>query len=100
MKAIIRGISKTVDATQLVHAIQEEEYDAHLLMTVESSDGNLPGHDPASTAKFDSSLPIQGGGECRIRYEPCHFRDFYVDEYTREKLPQDLVKAAIVDELN
>ena len=35
----------------------------------------------------------------RIHYEPHSFRAQYLDEYTREVLPNDLVQAAIVEEL-
>ena len=77
MKAILRGISRTADATQSLQSLQEEEYDTHLLMSIAPLDNSLPSHDPASSADSNSgsssTLPIQGGGQVRIDYQPCHF---------------------------
>ena len=47
-----------------------------------------------------STLPVQGGGQVKIVYQATQFKDSYVDEYTRERLPLDLVKQAIIEELN
>ena len=95
LKAILRGMGRASDSIQQVQAIAEEEYDTHLLMSMTPPEP-LPDH---SQAVPESSLPKQGGGTVRIRYEACNFKQSYVDEYTREQLPQDLVKAATIEEL-
>ena len=48
----------------------------------------------------ESSVSRVGGGEVSVRYEPSNFKAQYVDEYTREVLPLDLVKSAMIEELN
>ena len=44
-------------------------------------------------------IPVQGGGTRKIHYALQDFRATYLDEYTREPLPHELVRAAIREEL-
>ena len=55
--------------------------------------------DPDEPA-HESDIPNMGGGKTHIRYDPVNFRDVYLDEYTRQPLPHNLVQAAIREELN
>ena len=96
LKALLRGMARTHDSTELVSDLVEEEYDTRLLVSV-VREGQAPDHDPAVPV---SKLPQEGGGEVQIRYEAHQLKDVYLDEYTREPLPLDRVKAAITDELD
>ena len=46
------------------------------------------------------SLPVEGGGSVHVTYSPHHIKQVYLDEYTREPLPQFLVEAATREVLN
>ena len=95
LKAILQGISDTQEALHTVNTMYQEAWDTELLLSLENSPS--PG---SKTASFpDGSLPVQGGGSVRIKYEPHQFKSQYLDEYTREVLPDHLVRAAIVEEL-
>ena len=96
MKAILRGLARTPESAQLVQGLAEEEYDTQLLMSIQSEE-RLPDHDRAVP---ESQMPKQEGGFVTIRYEAHQFKEVYLDEYTREPLPLDLVKNATIDELD
>ena len=40
------------------------------------------------------------GGDMQVVYDQINFKKAYYDEYTGEQLPEDLVRAAIIEELN
>ena len=46
-----------------------------------------------------SKCPKVGGGHIEISFDPRNFKPMYRDEYTNEILPEDLVRAAICEEL-
>ena len=46
-----------------------------------------------------STIPNVDGGFTHIKYDPVNFKEVYLDEYTREPLPTDLVREAIEEEL-
>ena len=48
----------------------------------------------------DSEVKLLKGGTLPVGYKAEHFKHQYIDEYTGEVLPQELIHAAIVDELN
>ena len=96
MKAILVGMAKTEEAQRFVSNMVEEEYDTSLCMSIQSVDSTMG----KATHVPEGVLPVQGGGKVKIRYDPCQFKEVYLDEYTRESLPHHLVRAAIRDELD
>ena len=96
LRAILDGMKDTQDAQECAAALAEEDWDTQLTLSMNqiAVDKNSPKVCPAS------SIPKVGGGTVTIKYEATNFRERYLDEYTREVLPLDLVKAAIVEELN
>ena len=43
--------------------------------------------------------PLPRGGSVHVTYDDCNFKQRYVDEYTGEELPRDLVKAAMIEDM-
>ena len=55
---------------------------------------------PARTpAQINPKSQNVDGGFTKIRYDPNNFREVYLDEYTREPLPTELVREAMKEEL-
>ena len=87
------------DTAQLENTISDiasENYDVSMLMSL------APVSDVANAPDPDApgELPVQGGGTVKINYSIQDFRPTCLDEYTREPLPQELVRAAIREELD
>ena len=59
----------------------------------------VPHRDDDATAVQPSTIPVQGEGAVKILYEAKDFKEVYLDEYTREPLPHELVCQAIREEL-
>ena len=95
LKASLEGISDTRDAQETVSSMFNDGWDTELLLSIEQ----LPEPSSKSQAFPDGSIPVQDGGHVEIKYEPHNFWHKYLDEYTREVLPHELVRAAIAEEL-
>ena len=98
MKAILRGMQLTRDATQKTKDMQEEEYDTVLSLSINAlspETHTTTDNKPLAT----DTMPSVDGNPVPIFFEPVHFRETYLDEYTREPLPRDLVRQAIIEEL-
>ena len=121
LKAILQGMADTTHTDSVVKDMVEDEYCASLslsMATVENpsfqSDKSLEpsineSTDPTAqsdlTRKDDEpvthkpgTIPVQGGGYVKIHYALRDFKETYLDEYTREALPHELVRGAIKDE--
>ena len=105
LKAILQGVADTEQAEHAVRDLPEQAYDTDLIMSMCAAD---PVSSVASKADASSpensdgpgSIPVEGGGYVRINHDIKDVKDPYLDEYTREVLPHDLVRDAIKDELN
>ena len=69
-----------------------------MIHAVANSAGNIPSDENAEP-KF-SSVTKSAGGSLPIRYDPANFKPRYGDEYTGETLPPELIRAAIIEELD
>ena len=96
LRAILDGMMDTQDAQQHGSRLSEDDWDAHLTMSIHQP----PPAPGPSTDKPHSSIPKVAGGTVNIHYHPHNVKTQYLDEYTREILPLELVKAAMVDELD
>ena len=93
LQAILHGMIDTTDSRLQGARLAEEDWDAHLTMAIQQ-----PPLQPQTTTKLpSSSIPTTDGGTVHIHYHPHNFKQQYLDEYTREVLPLDLVKAAVVE---
>ena len=63
------------------------------------SDGR-PGQIQYATVAPDSSVQMVSGGMLPVGYTSDHFKAQYLDKYTGEVLPEDLIRAAVVEKLN
>ena len=86
-------MAATRDSPKGTEQLQESDWDATLAMSIQEPEAASDA--PPST----SSIPKKGGGQVTIRYDPINVKSQYADEYTREPLPLELVKSAIIDEL-
>ena len=53
-----------------------------------------------NVAKVTSKVTKLGGGHIDIQFDPRNFKEVYRDEYTNEILPTELIRAAIIEELD
>ena len=90
-------MADTKEATSCGSLIGRDDWDVMLSLSMEQAKTVEPSIEPSSLL---SSIPKVEGGQVRISYEAVNFKAQYVDEYTREPLPLELVKAAIIDELD
>ena len=96
LRAILQGVADTTKADQSVASMLLEEYDTQLLMSISP----VTSPDAPDSSKHEpGTMPCEGGGKVRIQYSPTDFKATYLDEYTREPLPSNLVQAAIKEEL-
>ena len=117
LRAILRGMSLTRDATSGVRMLCENQQ--HLLDSLNKfvnavrpesnkSKSTAPCNSQDSAATVNgtsdipnrmSSIPLVGGGNLPIEYSSDNFKKVYKDEYTGEELPTHLVRAAMEEEL-
>ena len=117
LRAILRGMAMTRDATDGVRMLCDNEQ--HLIDTLNNfvsavrpepdrSNTTAPCNSQESVATSDgnleipnrmSSIPLVGGGALPIEYSADNFKKIYRDEYTGEELPLHLVRAAMEEEL-
>ena len=95
LKAILQGITDTEHANDSLVTMSKDEYEVSLVLSV--NDARFSADDAGSLAPGE--MPVEGGGTVRINYSLGDFRETYLDEYTREPLPQELVRQAIREEL-
>ena len=114
LRAILRGMAMTRDATdgvrmitqneqnlldslnQLVSAIHEKSTSSNTTALKNSDDFKMNLDD----GPHMSAIPLCGGGTLPIEYSSHNFKTVYKDEYTGEELPTHLVRAAMEEELN
>ena len=115
LRAILRGMSLTRDATSgarmicenqqllldslnnFVNAVRPESSDSKATAPCNSSDSAAKGNSDVPNRM--SSIPLVGGGNLPIEYSAENFKRVYTDEYTGEELPLHLVRAAMEEEL-
>ena len=109
IRAILKGIRNTAIADGMPSASSSEGATATKAMQLSSdevlavmSSSNKPGQTPYadSIVAPASSARLCTGGKIPIAYSSGHFKGQYLDEYTGEVLPEALIRAAIVEELN
>ena len=109
IKAILRGIRNTAIADGMSTAGSSEGATAIKAMQLSSDEvmaimnsSNKPGQIPYANSVVapQSSARLSTGGKIPIAYTSDHFKGQYLDEYTGEVLPEALIRAAIVEELN
>ena len=96
IRAILLGMRDTADAEVRAREMSREV--RQVVNNISSSTGEIPSSPEEKV--WESSVPYADGRTCTIKYDACKFRPKYVDEYTREVLDPQLVKDAIVDELD
>ena len=94
LKAILSGIQATRDAQHCTSALSDDRWDLGLVMSATPVDPDTAQQLPEATQNT-SQIPNVYGGYTKITYDPVNFREVYLDEYTREPLPAELVKEAI-----
>ena len=99
LKAILNGMQATRNARYCATALSDSRWDVGLIMsaTPVTPDSAQQAPDPSPDR---SQLPNVECGFTHIHYDPVNFREVYLDEYTREALPTDLVREATKEELN
>ena len=95
VKAILRGIS--LQATQDEQFKKWQQSSKVCAMPMSSPHG--PRQDPRSDEVRKHKVEKLNGGFVPIEFRPENYKTKYVDEYTGEILPHDLVRAAMEDEL-
>ena len=98
VKAMLLGIRDTADSESLRFDIVKGGQS--IVNSVTDSAGKIPMLERPTTASITSTVPFTNGSPCKISYDDQNFRDKYVDEYTGETLPPELIRAAIIDELD
>ena len=96
LQAILHGMVDTRDAQQQRSMLAGECWDVNLTMVIQQP----PIQPRATTTLPNSPIPTTDGGTVHIHYHPHNFKQQYIPEYTREVRPLDLVKQAVVEELN
>ena len=99
LKAILSGIQATRDAQKCITSLTDSRWDLGLVMSASPIDPDSAQQIPEASSNR-SKIPNVDGGFTQITYDPVNFREVYLDEYTREPLPLELVKDAIKEELN
>ena len=96
IRTILQGIRNTALAEGAGMNTRADETDA--IQAVIDSNGEIPW--ASGIIAPDSAVKLLKGGTLPIGYRTEHFKHQYLDEYTGEVLPSELIHAAIVDELN
>ena len=102
--AIAEGSSGDIHADEKI-AIKAMKFaarpNADVVQAVMNSNGK-PGQIPWANSAVapPSTVKLLKGGTLPVGYEPEHFKAQYIDEYTGEILPTELIRAAMVEELN
>ena len=96
IKAILIGIRNTAIAEGTDVDTRAEEREA--LNAIAQTAGRTPW--ACGIIGSDSKVPLLKGGTLPVGYRSENFRHQYLDEYTGEVLPTDLIQEAIVEELN
>ena len=94
--AILQGIRNTALAEGA--AINVREHDEAKVCSMASSRRGAD-YKPSKIAP-DSQVKMVTGGTLPVGYHSDNFKPQYLDEYTGEVLPRDLIHEAIIDELN
>ena len=95
IRIIIRGIRKTKEA-QGAKKIAE-----FMIHATKSSEAAKPDEVEVEVSGLKvSSIKKTGGGRVEVKWDDSNFKAQYKDEYTGDVLPQDLIKAAIIEELS
>ena len=96
LRAIVRGMAKTRDSIGAARRMEEDKWDVTMKIS-KSPPVQSNRNEPLGKA---SEIPLKAGGIHRVEYNRVNFKDKYTDEYTGEVLPDDLVHAASMEELN
>ena len=88
-----------LDAQQCTTVLADDRWDVGLIMSATPVDPDSAQQTPDPTPDRSQIRNVEGGFT-HITYDPVNFREVYLDEYTREALPTELVKEAIKEELN
>ena len=96
VRAILKGMILQTKEDEMNASRMEEEVAKIAAMPMNTKADSKTGHwEPTQ-----SSIPLIGGGSRPVHYNPHNFRERYTDEYTGELLPTNLIRTAIVDELD
>ena len=97
IRAILRGVHNTFMAAQNVNLAVSADWDAVMNVATHSADNNTT---ETTTDVPPSSIPTATGGNFVVDYNPTNFKTCYFDEYTGERLPDDLIQKAMLDEMS
>ena len=92
-KAILEGMAATVQKEKSVTGMREAEYDVSLNMSLVAAATESPDK-PAQ--EMVGEIPKQSGGSVRTVYDMNNVKASYLDEYTREPIPHELARDAII----